>query len=158
GRGDAQIDPGYFGYFEPADFRGTFYTEGVSIAGEDGDYTNKWQFFYKAIPVVRLAEMYLTRGEANLMLGGAPIGGTSPLNDINVIRKRSGASTLSSVAASDFIDERFRELGFEGDRYWTLRRTKNDIDGLGYDDNALILPIPQREIDVNQNLVQNAGY
>ncbi|MBS1918500.1 MAG: RagB/SusD family nutrient uptake outer membrane protein [Bacteroidetes bacterium] len=158
GRGDAQIDPGYFDYFEPADFRGTFYTQGTSIAGEDGNYTNKWQFFYKAIPVVRLAEMYLTRGEANLMLGGAPIGGVTPLADINMIRQRSGASTLGSVAASDFIDERFRELGFEGDRYWTLRRTKNDIDGLGYDDNALILPIPQREIDVNQNLVQNAGY
>jgi len=57
-----------------------------------------------------------------------------------------------------FVNERMRELGFEGDRAWTLKRLKMDIDGLSYNDEKLILPIPQREIDVNKNLVQNAGY
>ncbi|HLK30471.1 MAG TPA: RagB/SusD family nutrient uptake outer membrane protein, partial [Puia sp.] len=158
GRGDAQIQDGYFNYFEPADFRGTFITAGSSINGTDGNYANKWSLFYKAIPVVRLAEMYLTRGEANLMTGGSPMGGVDPVDDINAVRARSGASLLSTVAQSDFVDERFRELGFEGDRFWTLKRLKLDVDGLSYDDKTLIMPLPQSEIDVNRNLKQNDGY
>jgi starch-binding outer membrane protein, SusD/RagB family len=159
GRGDAQVPISYFtgGNFEPADERGGFGYNGVSIGGTPGVYTAKFMDIYKAIPVVRLAEMYLTRGEANLRKGGAPIGGT-PLDDINIVRERSGASTLVAVTAADFVAERFRELAFEGDRLWTLKRTQSNIDGRPYNDNKLILPIPQREIDVNKNLVQNAGY
>ncbi len=157
-RGDAQIDNAYFTHFETTDFRGLYITAGKSIAGSNGNYPNKWAQFYKAIPVVRLAEMYLTRGESNLVAGGTPVGGVTPLDDINIVRSRSGASNLASVTKSDFVEERFRELGFEGDRFWTLKRLLLDIDNLGYDDNKLIMPIPQREIDANSNLVQNAGY
>lgn len=156
GRGDAQIDPGYYTYFEAADFRGTFITTGSSIAGIGGDYPNKWAQFYKAIPVVRLAEMYLTRGEANLAAGTSL--GANPLDDINFVRERAGASDLTTVSSGDFANERFRELGFEGDRMWTLKRLKMDVDGLGYDDDMLIMPLPQTEIDVNKNLIQNTGY
>jgi hypothetical protein len=100
--------------------------------------------------------MYLTRGEGNLVAGTNI--GDNPLDDINTIRSRSGASTLATVGQADFIEERFRELGFEGDRYWSEKRVQWSITGLGYDDNKLILPIPQTEIDVNKNLVQNGGY
>ena len=157
GRGDAQIDTGYYSYFEASDFRRSFVTAGTSISGFNGDYPNKWSQFYKAIPVVRLAEMYLSRGEANFTTG-AQVGDNTPVQDINIVRNRSGASTLTAVSKQIFVDERFRELGFEGDRYWTLKRLQMNIDGLPYDDNKLILPIPQREIDANSNLVQNAGY
>ncbi|HWK06946.1 MAG TPA: RagB/SusD family nutrient uptake outer membrane protein, partial [Puia sp.] len=156
GRGDAQINTDYYNIFESADFRGTFVTSGYSISGITGDYPNKWSLFYKAIPVVRLAEIYLTRGEANLVAGTSV--GANPLDDINIVRERAGASDLTSVGSSDFVDERFRELGFEGDRMWTLKRLKLDVDGLGYDDDLLIMPLPQTEIDVNKNLVQNTGY
>jgi len=158
GRGDAQIDNGYATYFEATDFRGLYITAGTSIAGANGNYPNKWAQFYKTIPVVRLAEIYLTRGEANLALS-TTIGGVAALDDINFIRNRSGASTLTTVSQTDFVNERFRELGFEGDRYWTLKRLKMNVDGFGYDDNKVILPIPQREIDANSpNLAQNGGY
>ena len=156
GRGDAQINTGYFGFFEPQDFRGTFTTDGVSIAGANGTYPNKWQQFYKVIPVVRLAEMYLTRGEANLAAGTTT--GANPLDDINTVRERAGASDLTTVSGSDFVDERFREMGFEGDRFWTLKRLKMTVDGLSYDDNKIVLPIPQSEVDVNKAIVQNGGY
>jgi hypothetical protein len=164
GRGDAQIDgdyqsnSGYFSYFEDEDFRKTYAYTGTSIQSIDGYYTTKWSEFYKTVPVVRLAEMYLTRGEANLRKGGAPIGGVDPVDDINVVRERAGASPLDAVTASDFVDERFRELAFEGDRLWTLKRLQLDVDGLPYNDPTLVLPIPQREIDVNKNLTQNPGY
>ncbi len=155
-RGDAEIDPLFFNLFEPSDFRGTYVTSGSSISGYTGFYPNKWMTFYKAIPVVRLAEMYLTRGEGNLMSGGTT--GDDPLADINLVRARSGASALTVVAQGDFIEERFRELSFEGDRLWTLKRNQLGVIGYGYDDNRLILPVPQSEIDVNTNLVQNGGY
>jgi len=159
GRGDAQVDQNYFNVFDdPNDFRANFFTQGYSISGNPGIYTLKWLTFYRVVPVVRLAEMYLTRGEANLRKGGAPIGGVTPEEDINTVRERAGASDLSGVTGSDFVDERFRELGFEGDRLWTLKRLKLDVGDYAFDAPELVLPIPQREIDVNSNLTQNEGY
>jgi len=156
GRGEAQIDPLYASDFEPADFRVNYVTNGTSISGFSGTYTNKWGAFYKAIPVIRLAEMYLTRGEGNLVAGTSI--GDIPLNDINAVRSRSGASMLATVGQTDFIEERFRELGFEGDRMWSEKRMQWSITGLSFDDDKLVMPIPQTDIDANKNLVQNAGY
>ncbi|MEX6691107.1 RagB/SusD family nutrient uptake outer membrane protein [Danxiaibacter flavus] len=154
GRGDAQMNADYETIFDdPADVRMSFNYNGSSIGGFDGTYTEKWAKLYKYIPVVRLAEMYLTRGEANLHLG---IG--TPTDDLNVVRDRSKAKRLDAVTLNDFVEERFRELAFEGDRLWTLKRLKMDIDGFPYNDKKLVLPIPQREIDVNSNLIQNPGY
>jgi hypothetical protein len=158
GRGDAQVNPDYLSLFDADDIRGSFFTDGISITGHEGTYTNKWLQAYKYIPVVRLAEMYLTRGEANLRKGGAPIGSVDPLADINKVRELSGASPLSGVTGEDFVEERLRELGFEGDRLWTLKRLKLDVDGRPFNDDKLVLPIPQRETDVNSNLTQNPGY
>ncbi len=156
GRGDVIIDKGYFSYFEPNDFRASYVYTGVSISGHHGTYPEKWYQFYKAIPVVRLAEMYLTRGEANLHAGTSV--GATPLDDINTVRERSDASDLTSVSVSDFVDERFRELGFEGDRLNTLRRLKMNVGNLPYNDPTLVVPIPLRDLQVNKNLVQNPGY
>jgi starch-binding outer membrane protein, SusD/RagB family len=156
GRGDAQVDPLYADDFEAADFRINYMTNGTSISGYSGTYPNKWGAFYKAIPVIRLAEMYLTRGEGNLVAGTSI--GDVPLNDINAVRGRSGASLLTTVAQTDFIEERFRELGFEGDRMWSEKRMQWSISGLSFDDDLLVMPIPQTDIDANQNLKQNGGY
>jgi starch-binding outer membrane protein, SusD/RagB family len=157
GRGDAQASENYFDFFEPTDTRGGFWYEGYNIAGVDGLYTAKWGQFYKAIPVIRLSEMYLTRGEANYRLGTAV--GASPIDDINTVRERAGASPLAVITNVDrFVEERFLELGFEGDRLWTLKRTRKKVGALDYDNVKLVLPIPQRETDVNKNLQQNPGY
>jgi len=159
GRGDVKVDPSHIDIYEPEDNRGDFYYYGYSIVGADGLHTRKWSSFYKVIPVVRLAEMYLTRAEANYRKGGAPIGGVDPLDDLNTVRGRARASLLTSIDdESIFAEERFRELAFEGDRLWTLKRLQLDIDGLPYDDNKLVLPVPSSELDVNAKLVQNPGY
>jgi hypothetical protein len=158
GRGDAQIPLSYFtSNFEASDIRGEYGYNGVSIAGQAGIYTAKWMEIYRDIPVVRLAEMYLTRGEANLRDPGADVG-ADPLDDINTVRNRSGASLLPTVTGDDFVAERFRELAFEGDRVWTLKRLQMNVDSRPYNDPKLVLPIPQREIDVNKNLTQNPSY
>jgi starch-binding outer membrane protein, SusD/RagB family len=156
GRGDAPVDPSYLDSFPNGDFRQTFFFTGTSLEGGSYTYTQKWMQFYKTIPVIRLAEMYLTRGEANLHLG--TVLGATPLSDINTIRARSTAPLLVSAGISDFVSERFREFGFEGDRLWTLKRLKMNVSGLSYNDPKLVLPIPLSEMNVNPNLVQNPGY
>jgi starch-binding outer membrane protein, SusD/RagB family len=159
GRGDVQVEASYLTNFEAFDDRRNFFYNGTSIAGAAGIYTIKWAFFYRNITVVRLAEMYLTRAEANYRKGGAPIGPNTPLQDVNIVRGRSNASPLVTIASGTvFVDERFRELGFEGDRLNTLKRLQLNVDGRPYNDNLLVLPIPRRERDVNANLEQNAGY
>jgi len=158
GRGDAQVNPLYAGVFDdPQDVRMAFVSPGSSNSGFTGDYTDKWAKFFKTIPVVRLSEMYLTRGEANLR-AGTSAGGIPPLTDINKVRQRAGAAALTGVTAGDFVEERFRELGFEGDRLSTLRRIKADITGLDFDNDKLVLPIPRTEILANSRLIQNPGY
>ena len=158
GRGDAQVNPLYAAVFDdPNDVRLGFVSPGSSNSGFTGDYTDKWVKFFKAIPVVRLSEMYLTRGEGNLRADGSA-GGVAPLADINTVRQRAGAAALTVVTAGDFVEERFRELAFEGDRLATLRRIKADITGLDFDNDRLVLPIPRTEVQANGKLVQNPGY
>jgi hypothetical protein len=159
GRGEAQVDLGYFDHFDDGnDVRGNFFYNGESIAGDQGVCVGKWSAFYKVIPVVRLAEMYLTRGEANLHLGGAAVGDQTPAQDYNTVRRRAHAFDADTPTVNDFVEERFRELGYEGDRLWTLKRLKMNVGSRAYDDNKLVMPIPQTELDVNSNLVQNPGY
>jgi hypothetical protein len=155
-RGDVQINPNHLNLYEDDDTRGDFFYNGRSIAGSAGLYTYKWSSQYKVIPVVRLAELYLTRGEANLRSGGAI--GAEPLDDINMVRERAGATTLADVTADDFVTERYRELAFEGDKFWTKKRLKLNIGSLAYDAGKLVLPVPEREREVNTLLEQNLDY
>jgi len=156
GRGDVQIDSAIIDLYEDGDVRKTYFYNGESITGAVGGYTRKWEKDYGIIPVVRLAEMYLTRAEANLRNSSAI--GDTPLNDVNAVRGRSNASLLDNVTADEVVEERRRELAYEGDRYWTVKRLRLDVGARPYDDNKLILPIPQRERDVNSLLTQNDGY
>jgi hypothetical protein len=54
--------------------------------------------------------------------------------------------------------ERRRELAFEGFGIHDAKRFKRSIDGLAWNDNSLVFPIPFRELNANPNLVQNPGY
>lgn len=157
GRGDVRVDADLYKLYEENDDRKAFVYEGTGIAGGTGDYTRKWKDFYKAIPVVRLAEMYLVRAEANARTGSA-IGSKSPLEDVNVLRARSHAGALTSVTADQVVQEHFRELAFEGDWLWTKKRLKMNIGTRPYNDPKLVLPVPQRERDANRQLSQNPGY
>jgi hypothetical protein len=156
GRGDINVFLSKLPY-ENTDDRRTFSYTGRGIAGNTGDYTSKWRLQYKVYTVVRLAEMLLTRAEGNLR-AGTSVGGVTPLQDVNAVRRRSHASTLTAVTADIVVQERLRELAFEGDKLWTYKRLKKNVGTLTYLDNKLVLPIPQRETDVNTKLIQNDGY
>ena len=132
------------------DFNTAFYFK-------DGAYrTTKFRDLYKNINIVRLAELYLTRAEANFRLGTTV--GDTPLNDINRIRTRSSATPLLALTLDDIYNERRRELAFEGFGLHDAKRFKRDIDGMPWNDNKLVFPIPFRELNANSSLTQNPGY
>jgi hypothetical protein len=159
GRGEIQITNAHIAKYAAGDTRKTFFYAGSSISGQNGNMTAKWRDLYRAIPVIRLAEMYLTRAEANYRKGGAPTGPNSPLDDVNEIRNRANLADLGSIANADVIvRERYFELAFEGERFFTVKRLKITTGGLSYDDPKKILPIPQRELDLGNALPQNTGY
>ncbi|AMJ66759.1 RagB/SusD family nutrient uptake outer membrane protein [Hymenobacter sp. PAMC 26628] len=166
GRGDVRVLPGFanlYGYGS-GDVRGTDSLSAITtktlIYLSDGNNkagrlrTLKWRTYGQNIPIIRLAEMYLTRAECDVRAGKA----ASALDDVNTIRARSGASIKPAVTLADVLLERQLELAFEGFRVHDLKRTGQAVGTLPADSPLLILPIPQREINNNTNLKQNAGY
>ena len=151
--GDISINDAYLNLFDDEnDERATFYYE-----NEESDFlTSKYTNQFGNIALFRLAEMYLIRAESNSRLGSQV--GDSPLNDINAIRKRSGASALSSVTLAIILTERKRELAFEGLGIYDVKRTKASVGSFPYNDPKLVLPIPQDELDTNKSIDQNPGY
>ena len=122
-------------------------------------YTGKYNDQFSNVPVIRLAEMYLIRAEANERLDGDD-DGASPAEDINTLRSRAGLDDLDDDDVDlDFIlEERRRELAFEGFRIHDIRRLQGTVSTFAYDAPELVFPIPAREIVANPALQQNPGY
>jgi hypothetical protein len=138
-----------FNAYETADVR-----RAASIATSGSSrYGNK--YFRVAngddnVIVLRLAEMYLIRAEANARLNADP---ATVRADINIVRRRAGlgdlAATITTQAAlfDAILQERRVEFAMEGHRFFDLRRLGRAQQLLG-----------QAERDVNSNLAQNPGY
>ncbi|WP_439555368.1 RagB/SusD family nutrient uptake outer membrane protein [Dyadobacter sp.] len=150
GRGDIRILPRHRNLYEAGDVRGQFFVSSINT------YTQKHIDQFGNVLQFRSAEMYLTRAEANFRLGTAV--GATPLADINRIRKRAGIKDLTALTLPAILKERHLELAFEGHMLHDIKRTKGNVGTLPYNSPRLILPLPQREIDVNKKLVQNEGY
>jgi starch-binding outer membrane protein, SusD/RagB family len=137
----------------------------ASIGVSDGDlYGVKFHRIGTSddnVIVLRLAEMYLVRAEANARLG-APA--ATVRQDIDVVRSRAGLGALpASVATQEqlidaILHERRVELAMEGHRFFDLRRTGRAEAVLDLPAWRLLFPIPQTELDVNEALEQNPGY
>lgn len=114
--------------------------------------------------ILRLAEMYLIRAEAN-QKNNSKVGDT-PLNDINALRTKRGLAGLKVIDASVIALERQKELAFEGHRWFDLSRNGQDnvrpeckaTPLVSWPDKRFVLPIPLNEIKNNGNMVQNEGY
>ncbi|QHT65527.1 RagB/SusD family nutrient uptake outer membrane protein [Rhodocytophaga rosea] len=152
GRGDIIIEDAHLAMYEEGDERFNLFYEDESGVIRTGKWINQ----FGNVGIIRLAEMYLTRAEANFRAGAAV--GDTPVNDINVIRERAGLDPLAAVTIDDIMRERRLELAFEGHLIHDIKRTKGSVGDLPYNSTKLVFPIPQRETDVNPNLTQNAGY
>lgn len=126
------------------------------------------------LKVIRLAEVYLIAAEA--ALPGDEATALSYLNALMAQRDPSfaGYSSTGAQLLADIVQERRKELAFEGDRLGDLNRLKlavyrgaalnpGSIPGplsIAYPDNRRVQPIPQSEVQANSNIAnqQNPGY
>ena len=151
----------------------TTFTAGFGIMKWSNTYAtggtpNDVKFADTDIPLLRVAEAYLTRAEANFRLGDHE----SAQSDINVLRTRAHASTYTqSVTERDIIDEWCREFYFEGRRrsdlirfgLFTSGKYLWDWKGGTYAGNGVnsiydLYPIPYSDLTANSNMTQNPGY
>lgn len=122
--------------------------------------------------VFRTAEMYLIRAEAKAEKGDL-VGAAKDLNDLRAARIRNYVPevfTSKDALITAIMNERFKELAFEGHRFWDLRRRNLPVERLAADaPNAaamvlpagnfrFLLPIPNAEIQANPSIQQNPGY
>jgi starch-binding outer membrane protein, SusD/RagB family len=121
----------------------------------------------------RVAEMYLIRAEANYRLGKEG-DARADLNTLRAARIQgftSGSETGTALLNAILLERR-KELAFEGDRFFDLKRlnktainrcasvidSPSTICQLPSSSRAWAWPIPFSEINVNPNVQQNPGY
>ena len=141
------IEPHVLKYFNP---------DGPSPGDTDTDW-----------PVIRYADILLMYAEALNNVNNGP--NAAAYDAVNQVRARAGVGPLPAglgqAAFSDaLLQERAWELCFEGHRWFDLRRFDQLVpvmNAYGQPIQApkhLLFPIPQRELDVNNELSQNPDY
>jgi hypothetical protein len=122
------------------------------------------------VPVFRLADVLLMKAEA-IMRGAAAttVNGAvqTPEYLVNLLRTRANAPAVTNLTLDTLLDERARELSWEGwrrndlirfDKFEVEYPLPNDVLSMNKDIRRRIYPIPITEIRLNGNLVQNPGY
>ncbi|MCX6234264.1 MAG: RagB/SusD family nutrient uptake outer membrane protein [Bacteroidetes bacterium] len=111
-------------------------------------------------PIFRYADVLLMKAELLLRSGGSA---GEALDLVNQVRARASAVPFTEVTYENLLAERGRELYAEGHRrsdmirfgtYYDIRWEKDAVSP----NYVSLWPIPQSQIDVNPNLVQNTGY
>ena len=148
---DVTVEPPFFDIFSGLDDRASFF-----YSGNGTTVSSKWQGQFANVPFIRVAEMHLIRAEGNFREGTSL--GLAPETEINALRARSNAAPIIGLSLQDILEERQRELAFEGHRFHDAKRLQENIGGQPYDAPNLVMPIPQDDIDTNPNLEQNPGY
>ncbi|MEQ1743857.1 MAG: RagB/SusD family nutrient uptake outer membrane protein [Saprospiraceae bacterium] len=171
GYGDIRVTDDLRNLYEAGDSRATLIFKHTNDQYYNGKYMEQDGVVGLASPkLIRLAEMYLIRAEARFRQTKT----VDALADINTLRTKRGATALMSFANgfTDILHERQRELAFEGHTAFDYWRTNTDMVRnqcgtsvqvsapctMSATSNLTVHPIPQTEIDVNQNMVQNEGY
>ncbi len=115
--------------------------------------------------VIRYADVLLMLAEALNENGKT----SEALPWINMVRTRAGvdpypATITTAALREEIMDERRRELSFEGHRIWDLLRTGRVLDAcgpLGMQPHMVLFPIPLAQIQVMNNpsiFPQNPGW
>ncbi|MFZ1824014.1 MAG: RagB/SusD family nutrient uptake outer membrane protein, partial [Chitinophagales bacterium] len=122
-------------------------------------------------PMFRLADVYLMYAEAAVR-GGADMGlGITYFNNVRERAYGDASHNVVSIDLDKIINERARELQWEGQRRTDLIRfglftggtylwpyKGNVPGGTATDEYLNIYPLPNADIVANPNLVQNPGY
>lgn len=150
----------------------------IGTTGAGNRYVNKYYTSSRGarmvdLKAIRTAEMYLIRAEAYARQASPNI--TAGAADLNMLRSNriTGYTNQTFGSATELInavmDERLKELCFEGQRFFDLKRNnmavqRNASDAspewqtLAAGSYRFVFPIPQAAILANPNMVQNDGY
>lgn len=146
----------------------------VDSQGNAGSDTGG-EFTDTDLPLIRLAEIYLTYAEA-VLRGGAGGDVNTAAGLINQLRTRAYGNSSGNISVSDLtlgfiLDERARELYWEGQRRTDLIRYgyftgasylwpfKGGVkNGTSVDSYRVLFPLPSNILSINSNLTQNTGY
>lgn len=119
--------------------------------------------------VLRYADVLLMNAEVLNETGKS----FEALNFLNLVRSRAKLRTIANLSQSEMRlaleDERRFEFLSEGHRWFDLVRTGRSIVVMNdyftksklkftVNQNKLLMPVPQREIDINPHIIQNMGY
>lgn len=175
GYGDMQANPVLVNLYSSSDIRKQMFARGVKSGNTSNYYTKKFPGFggvpgLDNINVIRLSEIYLIAAEA--CAKATPIDEDKARFYLDQIRQRA-IPTAPSVSAtgdeliSEILLEKRKELAFENHYFFDLKRLQKNVTGAKinntnvvttYPSDKFAWPIPQRETDVNNNMVQNPGY
>ena len=137
---------------------------GLYSSDDDYIYVEKYTTDQMHYQYIRLAEMYLTRAEANIMVNGSV--NQQDVDDINTLRNRAKpSSVITSIPTKDqalsmLFEDRTKELAFElGDHFLNTKRLKFGIiktqdEGEGFKTYSewielLLYPFPGNEVDIH---------
>lgn len=174
GYGDIQATDDLYNAYTATDLRRTLILNGTR-GGQQAYIINKFPNYSNTdkdeTKIIRYAEVILTLAEAAARTNDQTKALTY-LNQLARLRDPSFAGYTSSGAQliTDILNERRKELAFEGLRFFdftrlnlVINRPKQAFGYVSYPTVSLtdirrILPIPQTARDANSNLTQNPGY
>ena len=164
--------------FSPTDVRSQLLIFGFTKGGAPAYLVNKYPNAENTDrdnpKVIRLAEVYLIAAESAARVGDDP-DAVIFLNELATLRDPSfaGYADAGPALIADVIQERRKELAFEGDRLYDMQRCGLDInrgtnsgaasgDGISipFPNDLRVAPIPEQEILRNATIgsQQNPGY
>jgi len=177
--GDVEVNPNLVDIFDDTDIRKNgqlTQLNGVTVdmigpgAWRPDQLHNNGKFpdmmsFADNVPILRYEEVILNYAEALFELGETGLNGDDALTYLNMVPNHRNADTYGSINKDNILQERRKELCFEGFRFHDLARTGRDIPMLDAENTApsygnyrYAFPIPEEEINANKNMVQNEGY
>jgi hypothetical protein len=176
GNGEMLCIAELYNLFAATDYRKTLILNGIRKGNSQPAFVvNKYSNLLNAdkdeIKIIRYAEVILTLAESYARTsneGDALI----YLNQLAKLRDPAfeGYTSSGQQLLDDILNERRKELAFEGLRFFDLTRLHLTINRppqpfsypsypvVSTDDFRRLLPIPQGERDANPNIIQNPGY
>lgn len=174
GYGDIQATTDLYNAYSATDNRKTLMLNGVR-GGQQAYIINKFSNYTNTdkdeTKIIRYAEVILTLAECYARTGDET-NAKVYLNQLAKARDASFAGYTSTGATliTDILNERRKELAFEGLRFFDFTRLNlaftRPAQTQGYvsypnvsiTDIRRLQPIPQAEMDANPNMTQNPGY
>lgn len=156
----------------------TEFTSGYSVAKYRNTYStgeagHNSQFVDADFFLLRSAEAYLIAGEADARLNGGITTATGT-GYLNQLRTRANAAEMKQFSLDQILDERSRELYYEGHRRTDLVRYgyfggdnsgsylwdwKGGVaTGVSFGAHRNVFALPSEDVNANPKLTQNPGY